>query len=755
MDGNQPYDHHGLLKDRYLKVADISEGSYGLVSLAKDTKSENKLVAVKYIFPLVDKRKSQLENMSKIEGRATSSPAKLNSNAQDFLTTQTARKRLDDATNEATKEIKIHKILGDHPNITNLLDYFDTCLVLEYCSRGDLYEAIQSDVGPSTSQDIKDVFLQILDALSYSHSLSVYHRDLKPENILITEDWSIKICDWGLATNQKTITNKSEFDIGSERYMAPELFDTELDSYDASKVDLWSVGVILLTLVFHKNPFQVANYTDKRFLQFSANREALFDFFSSMTSELFSVLRFCLTMDPKNRDLENLRYELENVKFFTIDEEYWAAHSDEEGEEEEDYFEEPIEKVSHEPEDHEEHETDPFEIDFDDDEVFNFDKDLRDQPPPQALVEEPPKPKRHIQIVIDDHHDEKNGYISRSDDSHEPREDSMPHNRRAEALLSPTTEARPIPIGGAQKIRNTRTPFGLGSYNKGGHTSSARNGLFKHQGNGSEYQSSSQRFKREDFFTPKSVFNHYMDKYGELREREKNERERRKKWKRGRKKQSWKRNYHQHTNQSGHNQTGSGGTHDSQNKRKHTNRKRRLKPELLHSPQARAQTTTRGAGKYVPPFLRSPLKSTELGLSEDIEHMTLNDAVFQLEEDLWDLSKDGRSSKGSQQSQNSKETKPLGRQAVRESPKYVPPFRRGSHTGAPLGVHLIAILNDLHNGHGLNTPGRPDSTREKRRLSHFGLPHHFSAIPSRSQDVSRSAPGENWFNAKKNWCDYE
>lgn len=61
--------------------------------------------------------------------------------------------------------------------------------------------------------------------------------------------------------------------------MAPELFDESIDHYDASKIDLWSIGIILLTLVFHKNPFQVANYSDKRFVQFASNREALFDIF--------------------------------------------------------------------------------------------------------------------------------------------------------------------------------------------------------------------------------------------------------------------------------------------------------------------------------------------------------------------------------------------------------------------------------------------------------------------------------------------
>lgn len=219
-----------------------------------------------------------------------------------------------------------------------MYDTFDSCLVLEYCSRGDLYEAIQNNKGPSTSQDIKDVFLQILNALNFCHSHQVYHRDLKPENILVADDWSIKLCDWGLATTTKIISNKDEFDIGSERYMAPELFDAEIESYDASKIDLWSIGIILLTLVFHKNPFQVANYSDKRFAQFVNNREALFDIFSTMSGDMFSVLRYCLNIDPQNRDLESLKSEVEKLKYFTMDEEYWGSDYEEEEEVEDEFI---------------------------------------------------------------------------------------------------------------------------------------------------------------------------------------------------------------------------------------------------------------------------------------------------------------------------------------------------------------------------------------------------------------------------------
>ncbi|KAG7195325.1 uncharacterized protein KQ657_003853 [Scheffersomyces spartinae] len=353
MDTYEDYNQGALLNNRYKKVEDISEGSYGLVSLAKDTlakSNSSNLVAVKFIYPVdYNTSKSRIisddatyssssaTSSSRISADSTSSSrvssTSDNKNIKGKKVAESKSAVLRTLRDEAFKEIRIHDILGIHPNIVSLYDHFDSCLVLEYCSRGDLYEAIQNGNGPTTSQDIKDVFHQILSGLEYCHSRGVYHRDLKPENILIAEDWSIKLCDWGLATTSRIVTDKSEFEIGSERYMAPELFDHNIESYDACKVDIWSVGIILLTVVFHKNPFQVANTTDKRFLQFVSNREALFDFFSSMSYDMFLILRYSLNIDPNNRDLSNLKYELDRIKYFTIDEENWGSEYDEEDKE--------------------------------------------------------------------------------------------------------------------------------------------------------------------------------------------------------------------------------------------------------------------------------------------------------------------------------------------------------------------------------------------------------------------------------------
>ncbi|KAK6201430.1 serine/threonine protein kinase [Scheffersomyces amazonensis] len=664
MDEYERYDHGALLRDRYQKCGDISEGSYGLVSLAKDTLHNDILVAVKFIYPIGYKRDGGGDNDKEKDQRPSSSPAKLrspNSKPKGFKHNKDSI--LNGLYQEAEKEIKIHKILGSHANISTLYDHFDSYLILDYCSRGDLYEAIHNFNGPTTTQDIKDVFQQILNALEFCHNHGVYHRDLKPENILITEDWSIKLCDWGLATTNKIITDKDEFDVGSERYMAPELFDSELDNYDASKIDLWSIGVILLTLVFHKNPFQVANYSDKRFIQFAGNREVLFDIFPRMSGDMFKVLRSCLNIDPDNRSLQNTKNDLEELRYFTIDEEYWASDY-----EEDDGEDEYVENENENDNDHE-NENETEEIDY------NYKRnDILGQSPlkPRFVNEKTSQEKVSSSLSTTDNDSNRIKHYGNIESQSRVLDDfPIPHNHRADALLSSTTNLKPIPIGsfggGGNKFRNTRKPFNVASYN---------------QSQNLRVQQS--KFNREDFFTPKSVFNHYMDKYGEQRFNNIDSKIHENLPSNGdgkkRKLRSWKKNYRKNKprSRSGRRQEHSSQYHhgkdetSSQNNNNNQGTSHKRKSRSFSATKARkfigtpsnvnatnSNNNTNGnavastfhslapgtphsygssTGKYAPPHLRSPTYARSPVIepvTEEMSRLNLNDEeVFHLEGDF-------------------------------------------------------------------------------------------------------------------------
>ena len=223
---------------------------------------------------------------------------------------------------DKSEELKIHTCIGFHPNVVNLVNAFETdthsYLVLEYCSMGDLYEAIRLDKGPKKTDHVRGFMLQLIDAVEALHHKGIYHRDIKPENIFLTDNGDMKLGDFGLAT-----TDVWSYDIavGSDRYMAPEQFDPQGNGLSPGKADVWSIGICLLNILFSRNPFGAPAMSDPLFQDYVRDRQSLFDVFPNMSQDTFEVLTHCLALDPEKRSLALARDALHSVISFTTDDE--------------------------------------------------------------------------------------------------------------------------------------------------------------------------------------------------------------------------------------------------------------------------------------------------------------------------------------------------------------------------------------------------------------------------------------------------
>ena len=156
-------------------------------------------------------------------------------------------------------EIKIHKALH-HNNIVHFEHYFEdndnVFLLLELCSNKSLNELLKRRK-VLTELEVQVYVLQIIKALKYLHNHRIIHRDLKLSNLFLSENMELKIGDFGLATKLDFEGEKKRTVCGTPNYIAPEILDGKFGY--SFEVDIWSLGVIIYTLIIGKPPFETDN----------------------------------------------------------------------------------------------------------------------------------------------------------------------------------------------------------------------------------------------------------------------------------------------------------------------------------------------------------------------------------------------------------------------------------------------------------------------------------------------------------------
>lgn len=144
-----------------------------------------------------------------------------------------------------------------HPYILRLLntweDHYYYYLEFESENVIDLFECIDSRRFTTEAQ-VKRIFYQIAQAVQHLHHINIVHRDIKDENILIRLDNdTVELIDFG---SSAYVTEGKKFDkfCGTGGYAAPEVLKGQ--KYDGPPQDIWSLGILLYTMIYGSNPFR-------------------------------------------------------------------------------------------------------------------------------------------------------------------------------------------------------------------------------------------------------------------------------------------------------------------------------------------------------------------------------------------------------------------------------------------------------------------------------------------------------------------
>ncbi len=145
-----------------------------------------------------------------------------------------------------------------HPHIVKMVDNFTeglyTYIVLEYIKGDDLLQyMVDRQWKPLKEKEAKSIFKQLLHSLIYSHKQGIIHHDIKLENVLLTKRGKVKLIDFGLCEPVNDCTKLSQRWCGSFDYVSPEILLKM--PYSGCKADVFSLGVILYSLLFSQLPF--------------------------------------------------------------------------------------------------------------------------------------------------------------------------------------------------------------------------------------------------------------------------------------------------------------------------------------------------------------------------------------------------------------------------------------------------------------------------------------------------------------------
>jgi serine/threonine protein kinase len=151
-----------------------------------------------------------------------------------------------------------------HSGVVDVLDFGETeqgvpYFVMELLEGETLALRVHRQ-GPLSWAFVRNIVLEVSDALAHAHAAGVIHRDLKPSNVIVLDrppprGSSTKLIDFGIAKlldDDKPRLTRTGYIQGTPAYMSPEQVTGE--PVDA-RTDVYGLGCLMYFLLSGRKPF--------------------------------------------------------------------------------------------------------------------------------------------------------------------------------------------------------------------------------------------------------------------------------------------------------------------------------------------------------------------------------------------------------------------------------------------------------------------------------------------------------------------
>lgn len=179
-------------------------------------------------------------------------------------------------------------------------------IVTQWCEGSSLFKHLHVYDERFDMPTLMVIVKQTAQGMDYLHARNIIHRDLKSNNIFLTDDFCVKIGDFGLATvkvkwNGEHQTKKLS---GSVMWMSPEIIRMKLKDPYTFKSDVYAFGIVLFELLTNQMPYQIDSKDQIMYLVATRKlRPDMTRVRKDSPRGLVALINHCIEFDPDLRPL--------------------------------------------------------------------------------------------------------------------------------------------------------------------------------------------------------------------------------------------------------------------------------------------------------------------------------------------------------------------------------------------------------------------------------------------------------------------